>query len=126
MSKCPRSLFIFDEMDKMPIDLIDVLKPFLDHYPPDEGKIDYRQSIFIFLSNTRGHLINNAVLKHWKDEKEREDIKIKVMDKVINLRESNNKGGFWHSSLTGKNFLDYFIPFMPMENFTLKSVVKPI
>ena len=76
----------------MPIDLIDVLKPFLDHYPLDEGKIDYRQSIFIFLSNTRGDLINNAVLKHWKDEKEREDIKIKVMDKVINLRESNNKG----------------------------------
>ena len=113
-------------MDKMPIDLIDVLKPFLDHYPPDEGKIDYRQSIFIFLSNTRDHLINNAVLKHWKDEKEREDIKIKVMDKVINLRESNNKGGFWHSSLTGKNLLDYFIPSMPMENFTLKSVVKPI
>jgi len=51
VSKCPRSLFIFDEMDKMPIGLIDVLKPYLDHYP-DVGKIDYRKSVFIFLSNT--------------------------------------------------------------------------
>ncbi|KAJ7372359.1 chaperone cofactor-dependent protein refolding [Desmophyllum pertusum] len=68
VSKCSRSLFIFDEMDKMPTGLIDILKPYLDHYP-DVGKIDYRQSIFIFLSNTGGHLINNAVLTHWKEER---------------------------------------------------------
>ena len=120
VSKCPRSLFIFDEMDKMPIGLIDVLKPYLDHYPPDVGKIDYRQSIFIFLSNTGGHLINKAVLKHWKDGKNREDIKILEMDKVINLGEFNNKGGFWHSSLIEKNLIDYFIPFMPMERSHIK------
>ena len=83
-------------MDKMLTGLIDVLKPFLDHYPPDEGKIDYRQSIFIFLSNTGGHLINGVVLKHLKDGKKREDITIKEMEKVINL------GGFRHSSLTEK------------------------
>nr|XP_058945427.1 torsin-1A-like [Pocillopora verrucosa] len=124
VSKCPRSLFIFDEMDKMPIGLIDVLKPFLDHYPPDEGKIDYRQSIFIFLSNTGGNLINNAVLKHWKDGKKRGDIKIKDMDKVINLGEFNNKGGFWHSSLIDKNLIDYFIPFMPMERSHVKKCAK--
>ena len=124
VSKCSRSLFIFDEMDKMPIGLIDVLKPFLDHYPPDEGKIDYRQSIFIFLSNTGGNLINNAVLKHWKDGKKREDIKIKDMDKVINLGEFNNKGGFWHSSLIDKNLIDYFIPFMPMERSHVKKCAK--
>ena len=52
---------------------------YLDYYPPDVGRIDYRQSIFIFL----GHLINNcnAVLNHWKHKKKRED---------INLREFNN------------------------------------
>ena len=122
--ECPRSLFIFDEMHKMPKGLIDVLKPYLDYHPPDEGKIDYRQSIFIFLSNTGGHLINNAVLKHWKDGKKREDIKIKEMDKVINLGEFNNKGGFWHSSLIEKNLIDYFIPFMPMERSHVKMCAK--
>lgn len=124
VSKCSRSLFIFDEMDKMPIGLIDVLKPYLDHYPPDVGKIDYRKSIFIFLSNTGGHLINNAMLKHWKDGKKREEIKIKEMDKVINLGEFNNKGGFWHSSLIEKNLIDYFIPFMPLERSHIKMCAK--
>ncbi|PFX26498.1 Torsin-1B [Stylophora pistillata] len=54
VSKCPRSMFIFDEMDKMPLGLVDVLKPYLDYHPPGAGKIDFRQSIFIFLSNTGG------------------------------------------------------------------------
>lgn len=124
VSDCPRSLFIFDEMDKMPTGLIDVLKPYLDHYP-DVGKIDYRKSIFIFLSNTGGHLINNDVLNHWKEGKKREDIKIKQMDKVINLGEFNNKGsGFWHSALIEKNLIDYFIPFMPLERSHIKMCAK--
>ena len=123
VSECPRSLFIFDEMDKMPIGLIDVLKPYLDHYT-DVGKIDYRKSIFIFLSNTGGHLINNAVLTHWKEGKKRKDIKIKQMDKVINFGEFNNKGGFWHSSLIEKNLIDYFIPFMRLERSHIKMCAK--
>ena len=123
VSKCSRSLFIFDEMDKMPLGLIDVLKPYLDHYPHVEN-IDYRKSIFIFLSNTGGHLINNAVLTHWREGKKREDIKIKQMDKVINLGEFNNKGGFWHSSLIEKNLIDYFIPFMPLERSHIKMCAK--
>ena len=123
VSKCSRSLFIFDEMDKMPLGLLDVLKPYLDHYP-DVGKIDFRRSIFIFLSNTGGHLINNAVLSHWKEGKKREDISIKQMDKIINLGEFNSKGGFWHSSLIEKNLIDYFIPFMPLERSHIKMCAK--
>ena len=107
VSQCSRSLFIFDEMDKMPIGLIDVLKPYLDHYP-DVGKVDFRGSIFIFLSNTGGHLINDAVLRHWKEGKKREDIGIKEMDNVVYLGEFNTKGGFWHSSLVEKNLIVTF------------------
>ena len=123
VSQCSRSLFIFDEMDKMPIGLIDVLKPYLDHYP-DVGKVDFRGSIFIFLSNTGGHLINDAVLRHWKEGKKREDIGIKEMDKVVNLGEFNTKGGFWHSSLIEKNLIDYFIPFLPLERSHVKMCAK--
>uniref|UniRef100_A0A183CH84 Torsin-1B n=1 Tax=Globodera pallida TaxID=36090 RepID=A0A183CH84_GLOPA len=32
LSNCERSLFIFDEMDKMPIQLLDAIVPFLDFY----------------------------------------------------------------------------------------------
>lgn len=48
VSKCERSLFVFDEIDKMPAKVIDVLKPFIDHYEHLEG-VDFRKSIFIFL-----------------------------------------------------------------------------
>ena len=123
VSQCFRSLFIFDEMDKMPIGLIDVLKPYLDHYS-DVGKVDFRKSIFIFLSNTGANLINNAVLTHWKEGKKREDIAIKQMDKVINLGEFNSKGGFWHSTLIDKNLIDFFIPFMPLERSHIKMCAK--
>lgn len=47
MKKCPRNLFVFDEIDKMPLGLIDALNPFLD-YNPVAGQ-DYRKCIFIFL-----------------------------------------------------------------------------
>ncbi|XP_022789132.1 torsin-1A-like [Stylophora pistillata] len=120
VSKCPRSMFIFDEMDKMPLGLVDVLKPYLDYHPPGAGKIDFRQSIFIFLSNTGGDLINAAVIKHWKDGKKREDIKIKEMDEVIKQGEFDDKGGFWHSSLIEKHLIDYFIPFLPLERSHIK------
>ena len=110
-------------MDKMPFGLIDVLKPYLDHYP-DVGKVDFRGSIFIFLSNTGGHLINDAVLRHWKEGKKREEIGIKEMDKVVNLGEFNTKGGFWHSSLIEKNLIDYFIPFLPLERSHIKMCAR--
>lgn len=48
VKKCKRSMFIIDEIDKMPAGIIDVIKPFLDHHPEIDG-VDYRKSIFLFL-----------------------------------------------------------------------------
>jgi len=45
---CSRSLFIFDEMDKMPVGIIEAIKPFIDHYP-EIDHTDFRKSIFLFL-----------------------------------------------------------------------------
>jgi hypothetical protein len=32
VSECPQSLFIFDEIDKMPEGVIDAIKPFIDFH----------------------------------------------------------------------------------------------
>ena len=48
---CHTNMFVFDEVDKAPIGLMDIVKPFIDHNEHING-IDYRKSIFIFLSNT--------------------------------------------------------------------------
>ena len=120
---CPRSLFIFDEMDKMPFGLIDVLKPYLDHHHEVE-RLDFRKSIFIFLSNTGAGLINQKVLTHWKEGKKREDIRIKPLDEALYLDEFNTKTGFWHSSLIEKHLIDYFIPFLPLERSQIMMCAK--
>jgi len=48
VKECPHSLFIIDEMDKMPPGVIDSLKPYLDFYE-QLGGVDYRKATFFFL-----------------------------------------------------------------------------
>jgi len=52
VSICSRSLFIFDEMDKMPGGIIEAIKPFIDHYVEIDGT-DFRKSIFLFLRSAK-------------------------------------------------------------------------
>lgn len=48
LTQCGRSVFIFDEMEKMPPGLIDVLEPFLG---PSHVvfRTNYRKAIYIFI-----------------------------------------------------------------------------
>jgi hypothetical protein len=48
VKECAQSLFIFDEIDKMPHGIIDTLKPYLDYYEELAG-VDYRNAMFLFL-----------------------------------------------------------------------------
>ncbi|KAJ8404453.1 hypothetical protein AAFF_G00337200 [Aldrovandia affinis] len=112
---CPRSLFIFDEMDKMHAGLIDSIKPYLDYYDNLDG-ISYRQAIFIFLSNAGGENITRVVLDFWSEGREREELKLKDLEGALSLEVFNNRNsGFWHTSLIDKNLVDFFVPFLPLE-----------
>ena len=53
LTTCEQSLFIFDEIDKMPAGMIDAIKPFIDHHD-NVGGVNCRRAMFIFLSNTGG------------------------------------------------------------------------
>ncbi|XP_067232434.1 torsin family 1 isoform X2 [Chanodichthys erythropterus] len=115
VSNCPRSMFIFDEMDKMHPGLIDSIKPYLDFYDNLNG-VSYRQAIFIFLSNAGGENIVQVALDFWKDGREREEIQLKDLETALSLSVFNNKNsGFWHTSLIDKNLVDFFVPFLPLE-----------
>ncbi len=48
VKQCEKSLFIFDEIDKIPIGLMDTIKPYIDFNHDIDG-VDYRHSVFIFL-----------------------------------------------------------------------------
>ena len=123
VTQCGRAMFIFDEMDKMPEGLIDTIKPYIDHYPEVNG-VDYRKSIFIFLSNSGGNDITRKTIEHWETGYPREGIAHKDMEEVINLGAFNEKGGLWHSSLIEKNLISAFVPFLPLERRHVKLCVR--
>ncbi|XP_062867358.1 torsin family 1 isoform X1 [Trichomycterus rosablanca] len=115
VTRCSRSMFIFDEMDKMHPGLIDSIKPFLDFYDNLDG-VSYRNAIFVFLSNAGGEKLVEVALNFWREGKEREEIKLKDLEEVLSLSVFNNKNsGLWHTSLIDKNLVDFFVPFLPLE-----------
>ncbi|XP_005993299.1 torsin-1A [Latimeria chalumnae] len=115
VSTCPRSIFIFDEMDKMHPGLIGSIKPYLDYYDDVDG-VSYQKAIFIFLSNAGGNEIVEVTLDFWRNGRKREEIQLKDLENRLKVGLFNNKkSGFWHTSLIDKNLVDYFVPFLPLE-----------
>ncbi|KAM9307291.1 torsin-1A-like [Pholidichthys leucotaenia] len=115
VTNCERSMFIFDEMDKMHPGLIDSIKPYLDYYDKLDG-VSYRKSIFIFLSNTGGEIIVETALNFWKSGRDREEIELKDLETSLSLSVFNNKeSGFFRTSLIDKSLVDFFVPFLPLE-----------
>ena len=48
ITECNKALFVFDEIDKIPIGLMDTIKAYIDFNQEIDGN-DYRSSVFIFL-----------------------------------------------------------------------------
>ncbi|XP_058380253.1 torsin-1A isoform X2 [Diceros bicornis minor] len=90
VSVCARSIFIFDEMDKMHAGLIDAIKPFLDYYDHLDG-VSYQKAIFIFLSNAGAERITDVALDFWRSGKQREEIKLKDMEHALSVSAFNNR-----------------------------------
>ncbi|XP_032426819.1 torsin-1A-like [Xiphophorus hellerii] len=115
VTNCERSLFIFDEMDKMHPGLIDSIKQYLEYYDNLDG-VSYGKSIFIFLSNAGGQDITNTAVEFWKAGKGQTEITLKDLEKTLSLSVFNDQnGGFFHTSLIEKNLVDFFVPFLPLK-----------
>jgi len=114
VSQCATSLFIFDEIDKMPPGVIDGIKPFIDHHERVDG-MDFRRSIFIFLSNTGGKEITRKTLKHWESGRAREELTYQDLEDIINLVAFNEKGGLYKAGVVEKSLVDVYVPFLPLE-----------
>ncbi|KAF2900894.1 hypothetical protein ILUMI_05299 [Ignelater luminosus] len=134
VTRCQKQLFIFDEVNKMPPKVLNVIKPMID-YNQDVEKVDYRKAIFIFLSNTGESLITEKAIQLWKSGVRREDVGLKDFESVITMGAFNEEGGFHHSDTIKSNLIDHYIPFLPMEHehvrlciidqFKLRSVLEP-
>ncbi|XP_071322745.1 torsin-1A-like [Trachinotus anak] len=115
VSECERSIFVFDEVDKMHPELIDSIKSCLDYYDKLDG-VSYQKAIFIFISNAGGETIAQIALDFVKAGRKREEIKLKDVETSLSQSlYSNTQSGFFHSSLIDKSLVDFFIPFLPLE-----------
>ncbi|KAL3090900.1 hypothetical protein niasHS_007275 [Heterodera schachtii] len=115
LTNCERSLFIFDEMDKMPMQVLDAIVPFIDFYDHLNG-IDSRKSIFLFLSNGGANSIAQRTLEYYNRGKPREEITFREMEEIIQISAYNEgDGGLKSSRLINKHLIDYFVPFLPLE-----------
>lgn len=134
VSRCSKQLFIFDEVNKMPPNILNVIKPMIDYNQYVE-KVDYRKAIFIFLSNTGESVITDQVVRLWKAGVRREDVRLQDFESLITKGAFNEEGGFHHSDTIRSNLIDHYIPFLPMEHdhvrlciidqFKLRGVPNP-
>ncbi|XP_073909242.1 prosalusin isoform X4 [Castor canadensis] len=94
LTACGRSLFLFDEMDKLPPGLMKVLQPFLGSSWVVYGT-NYRKAIFIFISNTGGEQINQVALEAWRSRKDREEIGLQELEPAISRAVLDNPHREW-------------------------------
>ncbi|XP_051737124.1 torsin-1A-like [Ctenopharyngodon idella] len=115
VSSFPRSMFIFDGMDKMHPQLIDTIKRFLNNNARVNG-VSFHNAIFIFLSNAGGNVIANWTLNFWREGICREELWMnsKELESKISQNIFNDKNsGFLHS-IINQNLIDHYIPFLPL------------
>ena len=123
VSQCENSVFIFDEIDKMPEGMIDGIKPFIDHHESVGGK-NFRRAIFIFLSNTGGRDITKATHKFWSEGRQREDITYTDLESLINAGAFNEMGGLHRSAVIDSSLIDVYVPFLPLERRHVRLCVE--
>lgn len=91
MTDCAHRLFIFDEVDKMIPDVLNGIKPMLDHRYDVDG-VDYTKAVFIFLSNTGSDVIREHYQDLYLEGKHREDMKMSDFESYIQKGAFNELG----------------------------------
>lgn len=106
----------------MPEGLVDGIKPFIDYHEHIHG-LDFRRTVFIFLSNTGGKAINDIAFQAWAEGRHRNDIKYSELENLVKNGAFNEIGGLHHSSVIDKHLVDRFVPFLPLERTHIKQCV---
>nr|CAH8849516.1 unnamed protein product [Trichobilharzia regenti] len=125
VSECPTSIFVFDEMHNMPHGILDVLAPLLEIRESVEG-VDFRRSVFLFLSNAGGNYINRRTYEHLVSGKKREDLRYTDIDRVLAKSAFNNEGGLQYSELITKHLITAVVPFLPLQPTHVRDCIKDV
>ncbi|KAH8386704.1 hypothetical protein KR093_002113 [Drosophila rubida] len=120
---CARSLFIFDEVDKMPPGVFDTLTSLID-YAGHAKDADYTKAIFIFLSNTAGVRISDHLAELMKRGKRREDTRLSDFEEMLKSSAYNMEGGLKMTNMIDAHVIDHYIPFLALEKAHIVQCVE--
>lgn len=123
VKQCSRSIFVFDEVDKMPEGVFESITSLLDHHKTING-VNFRQAIFIFLSNAGGMEISHALEDLMLNGKYREQTAIYDFEKIAEIGAYNVNGGLKNTGLITSSLIDHFIPFLPLEKRHVEKCVQ--
>lgn len=123
IAACAYSLFIFDEVDKMPSGVFDTLTSLVD-YTGNEKSADYTKAIFIFLSNTAGVSISDHLATLMKKGTRREDTRLSDFEKMLKVSAYNMEGGLKMTNLIDAHVIDHYIPFLALEKAHVVQCVE--
>ncbi|KAG8554850.1 hypothetical protein GDO81_003918 [Engystomops pustulosus] len=124
VSRCERSLFIFDDVYLMHPELLHSLMPYLDYHDKIDG-VSYRKCIFIFTSCSGANVISDYALEVRRQRKRRGEIQLVDVQRVLtsHLLEKR-QSEFYNSDLIRNNVIDIFVPFLPLELEHVKMCVR--
>jgi hypothetical protein len=123
VTSCPETLFIFDEVDKMPMGILDSLKPFMDYHASFKGA-DMSKAVFILLSNTGGRQITKTTYDFWQGGRLRDSLQYTDLENLISDGAFNENGGLKHSTIIDKSLIDVYVPFLPLESGHVKQCIQ--
>nr|CUU98781.1 hypothetical transcript [Hymenolepis microstoma] len=122
VQQCPYSMFVFDEVHKMPPGILDALVPFLGH-TESIGGVDYRKAIYVFIGNSGGLHINQYVLKTIQSGKNRVSIQYgDLRNELVSAIYSSE--GLGLSDLFSKHLVTAVIPFLPLQEVHVRSCIR--
>ncbi|KAM9212947.1 torsin-3A isoform 2-T2 [Dugong dugon] len=123
--RCRQTLFIFDEAEKLHPGLLEALEPHLKRQAPKANRAKTPRTIFLFLSNLGGNIINEVVLNLLKAGQAREEITMEHLEPHLQAEiVESTDSGFGHSCLVKENLIDFFVPFLPLEYRHVRLCVR--
>ena len=116
VSSCPRSVFIFDDVDQLPAGFLDGIYSFLDYNEHVDG-VDYRKAIFIFTNEAAGNVVGQKVHQVWTEGKRRrEELTLADFERSLLLGAYNEQSsGLYKSKMIKNCLIDAYVPFLPLE-----------
>lgn len=124
ISQCRKGgLFIFDEMDKSHLGMMDTIKAAILGYQGKKAESGHGNMVFIFLSNSGGEAINQHVLKHVLEGKLRESLTLSELE-IIFHGIAKNMPDVWFADLLKSEVIDHLVPFLPLERTHVKQCIR--